>query len=1231
MSSAAFIRQFFFTLLTASLLALPARSQKNTAGKYPSLLWEITGNGLTKPSYLFGTMHVSSKMVFHLSDSFYHAIQRCDVVALELNPCLWQPDMIRMEQSKRAINAYMEGETTDFISEKSFQPEKFEDNLRAALTEEPTQINSLLYRTLQAQADYEENTYLDLYIYQTGRKLGKLPGGVEDYYQTEKTVFEAYQDMAKEKNRKKPELEGEQEAEVERKIQEAYRKGNLDLLDSLEMLSFNSPAYVEKFLFRRNEIQAHSIDTIIRKHSLFVGVGAAHLAGARGVIELLRKMGYHLRPVTMLDRDAARKEAIDQMKVPVVFKKVTTEDGAVTMQLPGTLYRRADTRVDGAGGSWQYADMDNGAYYMLTRVNTHAAMLGCNVNDMLKKIDSLLYENIPGRIIKKTGIAINGNPGYDITNRTRRGDLQRYNIIVTPFEVMVFKMSGNDNYVDGKEAETFFGSIQMQPVEPAAWVQYQPAAGDFSVQLPHKPHLFRNTSNSDHVDRWEYEAVDSATGNTYSIWKKSVHNQHFLEEDTFDIKLIEESVRRSALVDKLVQHSWQKRDGYEMLCMQFSIKGGGWLHAAALLRGPHYYLLMSKSNSHVPDKRYFDSFHFVPFQYAASAWYTDSLLHFSVRSPVRPVLDTQLMNMYDATISEEFLDKVQDRATYWQGARYAGFVSDSTGERIQVRMQQYPRYYFRRSDTSFWKEELENYRWRKLVLRSQQPVTVVPGCTGYEQVLCDTNTARIITQRLLLKGNRLYRIMAITDTLEQGSSFVNTFFNTFTPDTVRIGPSIYENKLNLFLADYFSKDSAVAKKAHDVLSDVYFGREGVAPLMQIIQRQQYGAKDYFDQKIRAIAELGYIHDTLVSVQVRQYLVNLYNAVGDTGYFQNAILRALAYMKTQDATGAFKTLVLQDPPVFESTEGYNSLFRPFADTLKLGRQLFPDLLQLASLEEYRVPVTRLLASLADSGLITSKEYDGYYNKLLYDGKIAFKRQQARDERLLNKQSDDDDAGSDDNGEVALRSSEELSRITSLLVPFYDEYPAVAQYINKLLQSKNTGVQLAAIKGLLKQHKPVPDSVLLSVAAQDGYRSDLYAILEKEKQTALFPAVWKKPEAMARSQLLSSHNMAKFNAVELMGKQLVRVKQEEGYVFLYRYKLKQQDNWMIALSGLQPKDGVSVSSNTMLVRLTGKKVKPGILLQEQLDDQLKRALYSWHRSAANYFEDTNYEQLRNMLKY
>src|SRR3954467_12185690 len=115
--------------------------------KYPALLWEITGNGLKKPSYLFGTMHVSSKLVFHLSDSFYQDIRNAEVVALELDPQLWQDQLFRFQKMQSNLRFYTQGAPDDFINEGSFQLEKYEDRLKNALSDEPTIINGLLYRT----------------------------------------------------------------------------------------------------------------------------------------------------------------------------------------------------------------------------------------------------------------------------------------------------------------------------------------------------------------------------------------------------------------------------------------------------------------------------------------------------------------------------------------------------------------------------------------------------------------------------------------------------------------------------------------------------------------------------------------------------------------------------------------------------------------------------------------------------------------------------------------------------------------------------------------------------------------------------------------------------------------------------------------------------------------------------------------------------------------------------
>ena len=158
---------------------------------YPSLLWEISGNGLSKPSYLFGSMHVSNKMVFHLSDSFYTAIASCDMVSLEVDPKEWQPDMFRLEQARNTIVAYSTLSDNDYLTEADFRLKNYQDALRAALREDPMVVNGLLYRTNAAQANFQENTYLDLYIYQTARKLGKTATGVENYLETERLSEES--------------------------------------------------------------------------------------------------------------------------------------------------------------------------------------------------------------------------------------------------------------------------------------------------------------------------------------------------------------------------------------------------------------------------------------------------------------------------------------------------------------------------------------------------------------------------------------------------------------------------------------------------------------------------------------------------------------------------------------------------------------------------------------------------------------------------------------------------------------------------------------------------------------------------------------------------------------------------------------------------------------------------------------------------------------------------------
>ena len=281
------------TLLVAALMLFSfstafSQGSRIKSKKYPSLLWEITGKRLSKPSYLFGTMHVSSKMAFHLSDSFYLGLKNADVVALETNPGNWQEDFSRYDlEGNFYYYALRKGsftEPNDFLSVNTLKAFPYEILLGRALNSSPSIINSFLYRSnSESSSDFEEDTYLDLYIYQVGKKWNKRVCGVENFDESMTLMKEAYADAAKDKNKRERSFDIDADFSYG-KLEEAYRTGNLDLLDTINKVNSASAAFDEKFLYRRNEIQARSIDSILQsKASLFVGVGARGKRGNRMV------------------------------------------------------------------------------------------------------------------------------------------------------------------------------------------------------------------------------------------------------------------------------------------------------------------------------------------------------------------------------------------------------------------------------------------------------------------------------------------------------------------------------------------------------------------------------------------------------------------------------------------------------------------------------------------------------------------------------------------------------------------------------------------------------------------------------------------------------------------------------------------------------------------------------------------------------------------------------------
>ena len=1212
-----------FTLL----LRLPFTGHAQSA--YPSILWEISGNGLQKPSYLFGSMHISNKEVFHLSDSFYMAIKSCDVVALEVDPNEWQPDMFRLEDAQRVQHLYgYAGTDADYISEHDLRQKSFSDQLISALREEPFVMNGLLYRTTMPMANFQEDTYLDLYIYQTGRRLGKEGAGVENYLQSEKISIEATEAELKEKRERKTFPEGENAFTIATKMQEAYRHGDLSLMDSLDQLLSSSKAFTEKFLYDRNVIQAGSIDSILRHKSLFVAVGAAHLPGSRGVIEILRKKGYTLRPVKMTDQDADDRERIDKLHVPVNNRIVTTDDGFIQCRLPGQWYRREES----TNPSWQFADMANGSYYMLTRVKTHSGLIGQPPEAVLKAIDSLLYDNIPGKILSKKEVRRNGYSGFEIINKNRTGDLQRYMILAAPTEILIFKMSAKEEYVSGQEADEFFSSIQLK--EPVyQWTNYSPPQGGFQASFPSSPTVSYTGFGGPSKPVWQYETV-SATGEAYLVLKDHVGNTHFLEEDTVDLHLMEESLKGSKMIVKELTRKFGQLDGHDCLDLEFSTATGSRLKAKAVICGPEYYLVLATGKKENADiVRFLSSFHLTPFHYSQPEWYTDTARHFSVRTPVYPDVPDALRPLTEAGFSFQVY---QQEGTPGYVAetkvQHAYFNSDSTGESIHVAISTLPDYFYRKDTGVFWENEMH---WKRLkaefILEKQEYFGSSDSICGYRYTLLDTNSSRKVLGLAVLKGNTLFKVTALTDKTGEESSFLREFFSSFTPQASSNGYTLFASKSALFFDRYHSKDSVERHIAREALSHILFTAVDLPELRGIITDLKPQTKGYIEIKSELIRSLGRIRDTCCLDPVVTYVKQLYENSGDTTAFQNAALEAMVRFHNKEAYALAKKWLIQAPPVFETASELRGLFDRIGEDSILALSLFPEILQLIPVEGYKQPILQMMVGMADSSRLPAAAYERYFTGLFPDAQILLKKQQLSEEKNDEEEEEsivpsrvsivwDGQLQTDEFQAPGLReprgSIPRLDKYAELLAPFY-ERSGVARWYSQLMQVKSLSVRHAAALILIRNNRPVPDSVLHALAADDWHRARLYNDLVEVGKADLFPAEFRDQASMARSVLFDQWGEGREAEVQLVGKQHVVTRAAKGYVYFFKYKVKGQEGWLMGFSGIQPDNLKEVNTNSYLVEWSGLPLNDAGPELQQFQDKLPQWVLERRASAARFY--------------
>jgi len=281
-----------FFVLAASIAAKSQNDDNQNA-----LLWKISGNGIEKPSYLFGTIHLMPAADYYFPSYMQDVFASCQALALEV-------DVVNMplsEQIAMAKRAMMPAgkKLQDYMPEPDFQTyknfiindlgikeKKFE---RMTIVQPLFSSGILLNELIKKPKGYET----ELGKLAKKRKMNILGLETMDY---QFSIFEgiSIEDQVKAMNMTDVSKNPMEEYNA---LKQLYLDQNLSELARMSAAETSIPDFEERFLNQRNRNWIPVIAEQIKKESTFIAVGAAHLPGEKGVLALLRAQGYTVEAV----------------------------------------------------------------------------------------------------------------------------------------------------------------------------------------------------------------------------------------------------------------------------------------------------------------------------------------------------------------------------------------------------------------------------------------------------------------------------------------------------------------------------------------------------------------------------------------------------------------------------------------------------------------------------------------------------------------------------------------------------------------------------------------------------------------------------------------------------------------------------------------------------------------------------------------------------------------------
>ena len=278
-----------------------------TLGVNAQLLWKVSGNGLDKPSYIFGTHHVAPLSMKDSIAGMTEAMNGTSQVYGELV----MEDMMKPEMLMKMQQAMML--PTDTTLKSLFTQAQY-DSIASVVKEnigmelamfdklKPAALNAQLAVVLSVKAlkGYNPQEQLDAWFQTQAKQAGKKVGGLETMESQINILYNSQSLKRQAQQLYCSATHIDYGIDMTRRLAEAYLNQDLDkLLEITEEKMGNAcdstPEEEEALIYGRNANWAKQMPDIMKQASTLFVVGAGHLPGEHGVLKLLEKQGYTVK------------------------------------------------------------------------------------------------------------------------------------------------------------------------------------------------------------------------------------------------------------------------------------------------------------------------------------------------------------------------------------------------------------------------------------------------------------------------------------------------------------------------------------------------------------------------------------------------------------------------------------------------------------------------------------------------------------------------------------------------------------------------------------------------------------------------------------------------------------------------------------------------------------------------------------------------------------------------